>query len=191
MLKGVPASEESAFAKFKEGNEEGLAILFRNYYPVLVVFACKYISNDAADEIVNEAFYKVWEKRHLINSLSHFRSYLYKIVYHDCLKAKRSTTLQTIDNADEPVDDFDYSAEVIKSETLRLLYQAIDTLPAQCKQVFTHLYVEGKTVRETADEMGIAVSTVKAQKARGLILLKTRLANVEMGVLLLLSSVHG
>lgn len=177
MLKGMLANEEKALAAFKDGDEEGLAFLFRVYYPVLVVFACKYISNSATDEIVNEAFYKLWEKRSSINSLSHFRSYLYKIVYHDCLKAKRNARLQTIDNADEAVHDFDYSAELIKSETLRHLYQAIDTLPAQCKQVFTQLYVEGKTVRETADEMGLAVSTVKAQKARGLVLLKTKLGS--------------
>ena len=175
MLKGMAASEESALAAFTAGDEAGLAFLFRVYYPMLVVFACKFTSSALAEEIVNEAFYKIWAKRTSINSLSHFRSYLYKIVYHDCLKEKRNARLQTIDSADEPVDDFDYSKEVIKSETLRLLYSAIDELPTQCKNVFTQLYIEGKTVREAADEMGLAVSTVKAQKARGLLILKSRL----------------
>lgn len=174
MLKGKEANEESALAAFTAGDEAGIAFLFRVYYPVMVVFAKKYTDNDS-EEIVNEAFYKIWEKRNTINSLSHFRSYLYKIVYHDCLKTKQVVIAQEL--SAETADDFDYSAELIKSETLRLLYQAIDTLPAQCREVFTQLYIEGKTVRETADEMGVAVSTVKAQKARGLILLKRNLGS--------------
>ncbi|TWI83267.1 RNA polymerase sigma-70 factor (ECF subfamily) [Lacibacter cauensis] len=183
MLKGMAANEESALAAFTAGDEAGLAFLFRVYYPVLVVFACKFTSKAIAEEIVNEAFYKIWEKRSMFNSLSHFRSYLYKIVYHDCLKAKQVAIPDELPS--EAIDAFDYNAELIKSETLRHLYQAIESLPAQCKAVFTQLYVEGKTVRETADEMGIAVSTVKAQKARGLVLLKAKLGTIEPGMLLL------
>jgi RNA polymerase sigma-70 factor (ECF subfamily) len=179
MLKVMAANEESALAAFKEGNEAGLAFLFRVYYPVMVVFAKKYADNDA-EEIVNVAFYKIWEKRSAIDSVSHLRSYLYKIVYHDCLKAKQQIGFTAV--PETIADDLDYNAELIKSETLRQLYQAIETLPIQCKRVFTQLYVEGKTVRETADELGLAVSTVKAQKARGILLLKGKL---EIGLLLL------
>lgn len=174
MLKEIPRNEEDALAAFTAGDEAGLAFLFRVYYPVLVVFARKYC-NLEADEIVNEAFYKLWEKRNAIHSLTHFRSYLYKIVYHDCLKTKQQRNTVTIPEG--IADDFDYKAELIKSETLRHLYQAIETLPAQCREVFTQLYVEGKTVRETAEVMGIALSTVKAQKARGLNLLKRKLGS--------------
>lgn len=183
MLKGMAANEESALAAFTAGDEAGLASLFRVYYPVLVVFACKFTSHALAEEIVNEAFYKIWTKRASINSSSHFRSYLYTIVYHDCLKAKQFAVTNELPT--ETADASDYIAELIKSETLRHLYQAIESLPVQCKTVFTQLYVEGKSVRETADAMGIAVSTVKAQKARGLMLLKTKLGNIEPGLLLL------
>jgi RNA polymerase sigma-70 factor (ECF subfamily) len=172
MLKSVLTNEEHALAEFSKGGEAGLSFLFRMYYSALVVFACKFTSNGLAEEIVNEAFYKIWEKRTTINSLSHFRSYMYKIVYRDCLKAKQETGFTAV--PETIADDFDYSAELIKSETLRQLYQAIETLPTQCREVFTQLYIEGKTVRETADEMNIAVSTVKAQKARGLFLLRAK-----------------
>ena len=60
MLKGVPVNEESAIIAFREGDEAGLAFLFRMYYPVLVVFACRFTSNALAEEMVNEAFYKIW-----------------------------------------------------------------------------------------------------------------------------------
>jgi RNA polymerase sigma-70 factor (ECF subfamily) len=65
---------------------------------------------------------------------------------------------------------------MISAETVRLLYEAINELPAQCKKVFTKLYVEGKSVAEIATEMNVAVSTVKNQKARGIKLLKPKLS---------------
>ena len=182
MLKGMAANEDDALAAFTAGDEAGLAFLYRVYYPVLIVFACKFTSSAMAEEIVNEAFYKIWEKRRAIDSLGHFRSYLYKIVYRDCLKAKQQICFTEV--TETIADDFDYSTELIKSETLRHLYQAIETLPTQCREVFKQLYVEGKTVRETADEMGVAVSTVKAQKARGILLLRNKL---EIGLLLVYS----
>jgi DNA-directed RNA polymerase specialized sigma24 family protein len=37
------------------------------------------------------------------------------------------------------------------------------------------LYIEGKTVRETADELGFAPSTIKAQNARGLVILRKKI----------------
>lgn len=183
MLKSVLTNEADAFAAFNKGEDGGLSFLFKVYYPTLLIFANKFTNNVLSEEIVNEAFFKIWEKRNAINSLTHFRSYLYKIIYRDCLKVKQQKN--NIELNDSFVDEFDFSTELIKSETLRHIYYAIEALPEQCKQVFTQLYVEGKTVRETADELGVAVSTVKAQKARGIQLLKIKLGNTEMITLLL------
>jgi DNA-binding CsgD family transcriptional regulator len=44
--------------------------------------------------------------------------------------------------------------------------------------VFTKLFIEGKSVSETAQEMNIAISTVKNQKARGIKLLKPKLSSL-------------
>ena len=68
-----------------------------------------------------------------------------------------------------------YIHNIIRSETIHLLHKAIAHLPAECSKIFTKLYIEGKSITETAQEMNIAVSTVKNQKARGIKLLKPKL----------------
>jgi RNA polymerase sigma-70 factor (ECF subfamily) len=65
---------------------------------------------------------------------------------------------------------------IIKAETINNLHKAISHLPAQCKNVFTNLYIEGKSVTETAQEMNLSISTIKNQKARGMKLLKAKLS---------------
>jgi RNA polymerase sigma-70 factor (ECF subfamily) len=69
----------------------------------------------------------------------------------------------------------DCMENIVRTETLRQLYDAIHQLPAQCKKVFTKLYIEGKSVAETAEEMKITISTVKNQKARGIKILTSNL----------------
>jgi len=67
---------------------------------------------------------------------------------------------------------------MIRAETLRRVYEAMEGLPAECRKVFLKLFVEGKTVAETAAELNVAVSTVKSQKERGIRLLKMRLTSL-------------
>jgi len=65
--------------------------------------------------------------------------------------------------------------DIIRAEFYGELYTAIKTLPPECRKIFTLLYIEGKTVRETADELGLAFSTIKTQKARGLATLRKKI----------------
>ena len=65
--------------------------------------------------------------------------------------------------------------DIIRAEFYGELYRAINTLPPECRKIFTMLYLEGKTVRETAEELGLALTTVKTQKVRGLAALKKKL----------------
>ena len=63
------------------------------------------------------------------------------------------------------------------------VYLALKTLPPKCRQVFTMLYVQGKPVKEIAEELQLSVSTVKSHKATALKLLRKQLPH--LGCLLL------
>ena len=67
---------------------------------------------------------------------------------------------------------------LLSAETITLLYKAIQQLPSQYQKVFTKLYIEGKSVFETAEEINFTISTIKNQKARGLKLLKPKLSSL-------------
>jgi RNA polymerase sigma-70 factor (ECF subfamily) len=55
---------------------------------------------------------------------------------------------------------------------MQALYAAIEKLPPQCRTVIRCSFVEGKSVREIADEMQLAYQTVQNQKQRGIKLLR-------------------
>jgi len=181
MLKQVGKSQVDYTLSFQLGEEEGFDFFFRILFPQLCFFANRKLNNmEEAKDIVSAAFIKIWNKHSQFNDAVGIRSYLYQIVRNDCLKFHEKTskvisrqkevnyliTTNAIDNIEE---------DIIRAEFYGELYSAIKTLPPGCRKIFTMLYIEGKTVRETAGELGLAPSTIKTQKARGLAILRKKI----------------
>lgn len=167
---------------FRQGDEEGFNYFFTAYYKPLYFFAFSYIKDeDAAEDIVSESFIKLWDRRKKIKIEveAQLKSYLYKVVSNACLKELRRRTTDHGRQKEIVLlsDKFDKDCfeNMIRAETIHLLHKAIEQLPAQCRTVFRKLYVEGKSVADAAGEMGLTVSTIKNQKARGIKLLKPKL----------------
>lgn len=170
------------FNSFLEGQERGFDIAFTTYYKAICFFARRYTKDsDAAEDIAEESFIKLWSNREKIEDEKHLRNWLYKTAYHGCLKwierekikVKSEKAIGRISDTEEK----DCTENIIRAETMRQVKEAMEKLPAQCKKVFYKLYIEGKTVAETADELQLTISTIKNQKARGIKLLKIRLAS--------------
>jgi RNA polymerase sigma-70 factor (ECF subfamily) len=155
---------------------------FNSYYKAVYFFACKYVNEgSAAEDIVENSFIKLWEKREQMESEAGLRGYLYKTVYHGCLRWNSRQSMvdrrqKEIVYLSETVEK-DCLENMIRAETLRRVKEAMEELPSECRKVFMKLFVEGKSVVEAAAELNVAVSTVKNQKARGIKILRMRLTS--------------
>lgn len=173
-------NEHEMTLAFQQGREEGFDYFFRELYPALCFFA-NGILNDRceAEDIASFSFIKIWERHFKFNQPGNIRSYLYQIVRNDCLKhlkLKGKTLKMEVEIKHLSAFDStpDIEKQIISVEFLRELYKGFSNLPAQCNQVFKMLYVEGKTVKEIARELKVSASTIKTQKARGLVTLRKR-----------------
>ncbi|NCU06404.1 MAG: RNA polymerase sigma-70 factor [Chitinophagaceae bacterium] len=165
---------------FHLNSESDLSLLFKESHKSLCFFAGRYVKDvNAALDIVEESFVKVWAKREQFNSDTGLRSYLYKTVHNGCLKwleqeKRKASILETYCIISESTEQACFE-NIVRAETLRQLHTAIGQLPNQCRTIVQKLYIDGKTVAEIATEMNLTASTVKNQKARGIKLLKIKL----------------
>jgi len=181
LIKGLLNTADS-LCLFKNGHEEGFNYFFRLYYKAVYFFACKYVKDsDVAEDIVENSFIKLWEKREQMESEAGLRGYLYKTVYHGCLRwienEGRKEKVYRVYKVSMDVEETGHLENMIKAETLRRVKEAMEELPSECRKVFMKLFVEGKSVVEAAAELNVAVSTVKNQKARGIKLLRMKLTS--------------
>ena len=167
---------------FRQGKEKGFAWFFRNLYPPLSFHAFKIIGDkEVSEEIASQAFMKIWQRHEQFLDAFSIKKYLYRIVRNDALKYLRKQK-QTTSFHKEVVYLYDKEVEqdcfksLVSAEIARELLAAINALPAECSKVLRLLFLEGKSIQETAAALQVSPSTVKTQKARGLTALRKKLA---------------
>ena len=72
-------------------------------------------------------------------------------------------------------DDTDIVNAIVSSEISSRIYQAIETLPGQCREVTRMAYVHGLKNQEIADNLQISINSVRAHKQRAIQLLRDKL----------------
>ena len=125
---------------------------------------------EIAEEISQDLFIKVWQKRNEIDPDKSFKSFLYTIahnlVYDYLRKIARDKQLlsRLMVNA---VDYYMHTEEVFQAkETQKILSEAIERLPPQGKQVFKLCKIEGKSYEEVSHLMGITIATVNSHMVK-------------------------
>lgn len=157
-------------------NEKSFSNLYENYYVRLCRFVYFYVnSKDLAEEVVQDFFTALWEKRNRLIIKTNIESYLYIAVKNEAfgklkkrMKANKNEGLKENDEDSVPVFD----TEVFN----RKLEQAIGTLPDKCRMIYCLKYIEGLTGKEIAHYLEISEKTVETQIYRALNKLRRELA---------------
>lgn len=161
--------------------ERNFRKLFESYYAPLNVFAVSFVADkDEAEDIVQEVFVTIWEKELTFDNETAFKTYLYRSVRNRCMNHIRNTKLKE-DNMVNIKPDIDFEPSVInriiKEEVYRQLRGAVEELPPKCKIIYK-MSRNGIKPSQIAEEMGIAVETVKSQKKIAKKLLREKLGKL-------------
>lgn len=154
--------------------------VFKSHFKALHAYACTILQEEAmAEEIVQQVFFKLWDKREQVNIQQSLNAYLYRSVYNDCLnylkhkkvkKAHQSHTLYTAGTSSDNV-----SRNVIARELEEKIAEALNQLPEQCRTIFQMSRFEELKYREIADKLNLSVKTVENQMGKALKIMRMQL----------------
>jgi RNA polymerase sigma-70 factor, ECF subfamily len=172
--------EKTTIEALRQGDKKVFDALFRAYYEPLCNYACAMIGDmDEAEDVVQERFFKVWEKREDLTINYSVKAYLYKMVYNACLNRVRSEKTQSKYKAhnatflkENPVYQLDLTSELQQN-----VQQAIASLPEQCRHVFELNRFEELKYREIAEQLGLSIKTVENHIGKALRLLRAQLSD--------------
>ena len=159
-----------AVKNLKQGDVKAFDDLFNKYSPRLCNFSVKYLkSAEEAEEVVQEVFLYIWDKREGLKPDNSFNAYIFTIAYNIIKKyfIKKSrdnaykddliyTLLQQENNLDQTID---YKFLLEKVELI------INSLPNRRKEIFIKRKYDGLSVKQIADELSISPNTVENQLA--------------------------
>ena len=120
-----------------------------------------------AQDVVQDVFTKLWDKRDSLSIDSNEKSYLFQAVKNRSLevlrKQKIDQKVSTIDYKDLYVDGNEIDEQARKYMLKEFLYNSIRQLPPKCQDIFVMNKVNGLTYNEIALDLDISVKTVENQ----------------------------
>jgi RNA polymerase sigma-70 factor, ECF subfamily len=179
------------FEQIRQGDRKAYEQLFRQQYAALVRFARDIVKDtDTAEDLVQEVFVKIWERKAGIEIRTSLKAYLYMAVKNHCLN-KLKTEQKHAFMEDSIADDirFSHNNADAASDTIKLeqhINEALEKLPPRCALIFKLSRFEHKSYKEIAEILELSVKTVENQMGKALQLMRSNLSQYLTAIVLIL-----
>ncbi len=158
--------EKNLLAQVATGDEKAFRRLFNQYwdniYSVAFVFTK---STVLAEEIVQDVFMKLWQKKEQLPGIENFEGWLFTIARNHILNELRKKI--TVQSFREDLEQYflETSSQpdeaLLLKESEQLISKAVDQLHPQQKKIFIMMRREGLSQKEIADKLNLSRLTVK------------------------------
>ncbi len=176
---------------FTQEQKDLFATLYAQYSGRIFHFAMGYLKSEAeAEELVQDVFIRLWEKKESLLPEKNLRAYLYKITVnciYDLIRKK---------NVQQAFFDFlseknyageDTWNEVVFNDMLRQIDELMKEMPLQQRRIFVLSKLEGFSNDEIAGKLNLSKRTVENQLYRAVAFLKVRIHSESITLILFYS----
>lgn len=170
-------NENEILLKVSEGDQRSFTLLFDMHYPNLRTYIYRITeSREATEEIIQEVFIKVWEKREILITVNSFKAYLFILsknrtfnFLRDKAKARANELKWSIQNYES---SYELDRHSLQDEYNLIIHQVVLNLPPQQQKVYCLSRHENLKYEEIAVQMGLSKETVKKHMQHALCFLK-------------------
>ncbi|MCY1721182.1 RNA polymerase sigma-70 factor [Prolixibacteraceae bacterium Z1-6] len=155
--------------------------LYERYSKRLYSFVFRFIKQELdTEEIVQEVFVKIWEKRRNIDAYSSFESYLFTVAYNSTISLFRKrlsekkyfehiASLQEVNKAPNLIDEIQFN------DLINQVNNLLAELTPRQREIYSLSRESGLSYQDIAKKLNISASTVKKHMANTLSFLKSNL----------------
>lgn len=157
---------------------------FVELYSSDLLYYARYLvhSKEAAEEIVSDVFFEVWQIRGKLTKIKKEKAWLLTITHNKAISYLRKNILPASSVSWDELGDHTIPADLqtpdeylISQEEMIRINDAINGLPPRCKQVFVLAKIEKLPYKEIADILNISVKTINIHIAKALELISSAL----------------
>ncbi len=169
----------------RTGDEQAFEALFRAYVEPLCSFAYSYVESEpAAEEIVQDLFARLWERRESLEVPRNVQAYLYGATRNRAINYLRDARVETtflqralrIGQARAMAPRPAPPEEELNARALaEAVERAVAELPPRCREVFVLTREQHLSYAEAAGVLHISPKTVEIHMGRALALLRDKL----------------
>jgi RNA polymerase sigma-70 factor, ECF subfamily len=178
---GAPAPDEEIVARVLSGDHASFELIMRRYNQRLFRVARSIIGEDSeAEDVVQEAYFRVYQHLRQFEGRSLFSTWLTKIAVHEATTRRRkqrrlrlmSPGKSEIDSMELHSTNRNASDEASQRELEHVLAGAVDALPPELRVVVTMRMIEQLSTNNTAECLDLTPANVKIRLHRARLLLR-------------------
>jgi RNA polymerase sigma-70 factor (ECF subfamily) len=188
------SSESALLERAKQGDQAALAEIIAAHQGRVYNVALRMCGNvEDAEETLQETFLNVLKALPRFEGRSKLATWLYRIASNACLSRRRRGASQpetfSVDEAGETDEEGDFTPqffidwshapeeELLTAELQAVMAEAITQLPPSLRIVFVWRDLEGLSIQETAEVLGLSEGTVKVRLHRARLKLRELLSS--------------
>ena len=181
----MDVSAKYDIVRLKTGDRSEYEKIYHEFFDVLYSLSKQYLMNtDDAEEIVQDAFLKLWEIRSGLNDQSNIKNFLYTLVKNNCLNQLRNkqNAARLIKNYHYHELQYNYEALTKTSENYIQFQElkekidlAISELPDDLQVVFEMNRFQDMRYKDIALKLDLSEKAVEARMSKALKILRTEL----------------
>lgn len=161
--------------ELQKGNPKAYKEIFRLLYPRLKGYCKLFVSNeDDVEDIIQECFITLWDKRETIDVQKRLESFLFVIIRNKCFNFLKNQKLDFEKIPPEKLQiaelQYLYQLDLAEKEEksveemlIQTFQESVNDLPEKMREVFVKCKLEGKLQKEVAEELGISIKMVEKQ----------------------------
>ncbi|HNR47611.1 MAG TPA: RNA polymerase sigma-70 factor [Bacteroidia bacterium] len=169
-------------------DEKSFELYFKSNYQRFCSYAYTFLKDqDDAEDIVQQIFIAMWEKRDTLNIETSATAYMMRAIRNASLnRLKHAEVKQSYVNekGNEQLSGNQVTSVVV-NELQAQIAKAIDALPQQCRIIFSMSRFEELTYSEIATKLNLSVKTVENQMGKALRLMRERLKDYLLLIIIL------
>ncbi len=165
-------SDESYIERVLSGDKSSYALLVERHKNMVFTIARRMMENrEEAEEVAQDAFLKAYKSLKKFKQESKFSTWLYKIVYNQCITElrKKKKTVNSLDDEETNIDiedTYNKIDQLEETDRKRYLDKAIDSLDDDDSMIVTLFYQDEMSTEEIAEIMDMSVSNIKIKLYR-------------------------
>lgn len=157
----------------KKGDKSIFKEIYHEFYIPLCYYCLRYVEEiEDSEEIVQDLFLKLWDKREELEINSSLKAYLYRSVQNYALNylSKKKTKEKYLSIQGRQLSNtYDNGHLKLEEDELRaILKHAILQLPEKRRRIFELSRFDGMKYVNIASQLSISVKTVEAQMTKAL-----------------------
>lgn len=164
MSTNYTSSEVEILSRLKLGDGRAFENLYLAHSPLLYKKLLRLVKEqEVAQELLQDLFLRIWEKREQIDVNKPFRAYLFRITQNLVADFYRRAAFdrKMLEALIRDSSEYDHTfQDELDDQRKEILQQAMQTLPPKRKEIYMLIKIERRSYEEVSALLGVSVSTI-------------------------------